>query len=119
MPSTLFSPGKIGTLDLPNRLIRSATQDPFALPDGSACQPQVDLYSAIAATGAGLIINGYAYVSQDGRSSLDQIGPVGRDVTDWIRSAFALRNTMPAKKRCWMPSTKRAASLFCKSTTPA
>lgn len=74
MPSNLFSPGKIGTLDLPNRLIRSATQDPFALRDGSACQPQVDLYSAIAATGAGLIINGYAYVSQDGRSSLDQIG---------------------------------------------
>lgn len=74
MPSNLFAPGKIGSLELPNRLIRSATQDPFAQRDGSACQPQVELYRAIAATGPAMIINGYAYVSQDGRSSLDQVG---------------------------------------------
>ena len=30
MASTLFTPGKIGTLTLPNRVIRSATQDPSA-----------------------------------------------------------------------------------------
>ena len=29
MPSNLFSAGQIGTMTLPNRVIRSATQDPF------------------------------------------------------------------------------------------
>lgn len=74
MSSKLFTPAQIGTMTLENRLIRSATQDPFALADGSACQPQVDLCRAIAANGTAMIINGHTYVSLDGRSTMDQVG---------------------------------------------
>ena len=44
MASNLFSAGKIGTLTLPNRLIRSATQDPFGHRDGTCDEKQVALY---------------------------------------------------------------------------
>ena len=51
MASTLFTPGQIGTLTLPNRVIRSATQDPFGHRDGTCDAKQVDLYREIAAAG--------------------------------------------------------------------
>ena len=35
MASKLFTAGQIGSLSLPNRLIRSATQDPFGHRDGT------------------------------------------------------------------------------------
>ena len=44
MASKLFTPGQIGTLTLPNRLIRSATQDPFGHRDGTCDEKQVSLY---------------------------------------------------------------------------
>ena len=57
MASTLFTPGQIGTLTLPNRVIRSATQDPFGHRDGTCDAKQVDLYREIAAAGTGAIID--------------------------------------------------------------
>ena len=74
MSSKLFTPGKIGTLTLKNRLIRSATQDPFGQPDGTACQAQVDLHSEVAESGVPLIISAYTYVSPEGRATDIQVG---------------------------------------------
>lgn len=74
MPSQLFTPGKIGKLTLPNRLIRSATQDPFGPPDGTANQAQIDLHSEIAASGVSFMITAYTYVSPEGRATPIQIG---------------------------------------------
>ena len=51
MPSNLFSAGQIGTMTLPNRVIRSATQDPFGHRDGTCAPEQVALYRDIAAAG--------------------------------------------------------------------
>ena len=56
MPSNLFSAGQIGTMTLPNRVIRSATQDPFGHRDGTCAPEQVALYRDIAAAGTGAII---------------------------------------------------------------
>lgn len=74
MASTLFTPGQIGTLTLPNRVIRSATQDPFGHRDGTCDAKQVDLYREIAAAGTGAIITAYSYISPEARSTGIQVG---------------------------------------------
>lgn len=74
MASKLFTPGKIGTLELPNRLIRSATQDPFGRRDGTCAPEQVALYGEVAASGVGAIITAYSYISTESRSTGIQVG---------------------------------------------
>ncbi|MBP1758949.1 MAG: NADH-dependent flavin oxidoreductase, Oye family [Firmicutes bacterium] len=74
MSSKFFTPGTIAGLEMRNRLIRSATQDPFGPKDGCATQEQIDLHSEIAASGVPLIITAYAYVSPEGRSTKIQVG---------------------------------------------
>ncbi len=74
MASALFTPGKLGSLTLPNRLIRSATQDPFGQRDGSCAPEQVALYQEIAQSGVGAIITAYSYISPEARSTGIQVG---------------------------------------------
>ena len=74
MASKLFTPGQIGTLNLSNRLIRSATQDPFGQRDGTCAPAQVELYKEIAASGVGAIITAYSYISPEARSTGIQVG---------------------------------------------
>ena len=54
----LFSPGKIGGLTTPNRLVRSATWDPSILHTRQMTQEVLDLYQKLALGGVGLIISG-------------------------------------------------------------
>ncbi|MFR2155740.1 MAG: hypothetical protein ACLS43_00605 [Evtepia gabavorous] len=96
MASKLFTAGQIGTLTLPNRVIRSATQDPFGRRDGTCAPEQVELYREIAAAGTGAIITAYSYISPEARSTGIQVG-------------FATRNSGPARRKCWTPSTRRRA----------
>ena len=74
MASKLFTAGKLGTMTLPNRLIRSATQDPFGHRDGTCAPEQVALYRELAASGVGAIITAYSYISPEGRSTGIQVG---------------------------------------------
>ena len=75
MSSKLFTPGKIGSLTLENRLVRSATQDPFgSKKDGTANKTQADLYGEIAESSVAFIINGHAYIAPEGRSDYAQVG---------------------------------------------
>lgn len=74
MASTLFTPGRIGSLELPNRLIRSATQDPFGRRDGTCAPEQVALYRQLAESGVGAIITAYSYISPEARSTGIQVG---------------------------------------------
>jgi 2,4-dienoyl-CoA reductase-like NADH-dependent reductase (Old Yellow Enzyme family) len=55
---TIFSPGRIGTLSLPNRLVRSATWDPSILRARRLTGHVLDLYRELAAGGVGMIITG-------------------------------------------------------------
>jgi 2,4-dienoyl-CoA reductase-like NADH-dependent reductase (Old Yellow Enzyme family) len=64
----LFEPGKIGALTLPNRLIRSATAERMAEPDGRPRPPMKDLYKELAQGGVGLIISGHMYVAPSGKA---------------------------------------------------
>lgn len=54
----IFSPGSIGGLDLPNRLIRSATWDPCILNTRQMTEEVLDLYQELALGGVGMIITG-------------------------------------------------------------
>ena len=69
---SLFSPAQLGPLNLSNRLVRSATMDPYGQADGTVDPRQVQLYESIAASGVGLIITGHTAVSLLGRASAPQ-----------------------------------------------
>lgn len=72
--SVLFTPISIGQVLIPNRFVRSATQDFMAEDDGSVTDRQVNLYSVLAEGEVGLIITGHAFVSPEGKASPRQIG---------------------------------------------
>ncbi len=64
--SKLFTPARIGTLDRPNRLIRSATAEVLADAEGRPRPELKMLYRELARVGVGLIITGHLYVHPSG-----------------------------------------------------
>ena len=60
--SIAFTPGRIGTLNIKNRLVRSATFENAATSRGEVTDDLVDLYRDLAKGGIGLIITGIACV---------------------------------------------------------
>lgn len=70
----LFASGNIGTLALPNRLVRSATAESLADAAGRP-RPQLrQLYQELARGGVGLIITGHMYVHPSGRAHPEMTG---------------------------------------------
>jgi 2,4-dienoyl-CoA reductase-like NADH-dependent reductase (Old Yellow Enzyme family) len=70
----LFTPGHIGPLTLPNRLIRSATAEMMADVDGRP-RPQLKaFYRELARGGVGLIITGHTYVHPSGKAHPEMTG---------------------------------------------
>jgi len=67
-----LSPYTLKEVTFKNRVIRSATQDPFGGADGSVTDRQVELYAALAGNSIGLIITGHACVHPRGRAALNQ-----------------------------------------------
>ena len=76
--SDLFQPAKIGSLNIPNRFVRSATWEGLAAPDGGCTDELVGLMGELAAGGVGLIVSGHAYVRPEGFALRGQLG-VDRD----------------------------------------
>jgi len=72
--SVLFTPIRVGHLNIPNRFVRSATHDFMAGEDGSISLRQVSLFRQLAEGEVGLIITGHAYVTLSGKASPRQIG---------------------------------------------
>lgn len=64
--SIVFRPGRIGTLDVKNRLVRSATFENATTSEGELTDSLVNLYRELAAGGVGLIITGAAGVYSKG-----------------------------------------------------
>jgi len=60
--SIVFSPGLIGSVEIKNRLVRSATMENGATPDGEVTRQLVDMYRRLAEGGAGLIVTGFMNV---------------------------------------------------------
>jgi 2,4-dienoyl-CoA reductase-like NADH-dependent reductase (Old Yellow Enzyme family) len=74
MMSQLFSPMKIGGLELSNRFVRSATYECMAGENGEVTEELLKLYSNLAKGEIGLIISGHCYVNQAGKAVPKQIG---------------------------------------------
>ncbi len=72
--SVLLAPLKIGTIEIPNRFVRSATHDFMATDDGNITDKQVELFKDLAQGEVGLIITGHAYVKPRGKASPRQMG---------------------------------------------
>ena len=70
----LFTPVRIGTLDLPNRLVRSATAERMADFDGVPRSQLKTLYQELARGGVGLIISGHMYVHPSGKCHREMTG---------------------------------------------
>jgi 2,4-dienoyl-CoA reductase-like NADH-dependent reductase (Old Yellow Enzyme family) len=73
MPPFL-SPGRIGKVELQNRLVRTATSETMCTVEGEVTDHLIKLYSDLAQGGAGLLITGHIYVEPRGQCSDRQIG---------------------------------------------
>jgi 2,4-dienoyl-CoA reductase-like NADH-dependent reductase (Old Yellow Enzyme family) len=71
--SVLFTPVRIGPATVPNRFVRSATQDYMATDAGEVTDRQVELFARLAEGEVGLIISGHAFVEPRGKASPRQL----------------------------------------------
>jgi len=78
----LFEPATLGTCQLKNRLIRSATFEGMADSQGRPLPEYRHLYKELASGGVGGIITGFAYVSPEGKAI--QPGQVGIDREEMV-----------------------------------
>lgn len=79
--SKLFTPGKIGSLNLPNRLVRSATAERMADAGDGRPRPQLkDLYRELTKGGVGLIITGHMYIHPSGKAHPEMTGIYSDDL---------------------------------------
>lgn len=63
----IFERAKLGKLEPGNRLIRSATWEGIADPDGGIAAEAYDIYDELASGGVGTIITGFTSVAQNDR----------------------------------------------------
>ena len=93
----IFRPWRLGSLDVPNRLVRSATEEGLSTADGAPTQRLVELTADLARGGVGLVVAGSAFISREGRGAtnvtgIDQdslIEPLGR-MCDAVHGAGGL-----------------------------
>ena len=70
----LFSPIRIGKLELPARLFKTATAETRASADGFVTDAVLDFYEPMAKAGTPLIITGNIYISRQAKSAPFQLG---------------------------------------------
>jgi len=70
----LFETTVLAGIELPNRLMRSATWEGMATAEGMVTDRLVALHEDLARGGIGLIISSYMTVHPQGRQNIDQIG---------------------------------------------
>ena len=70
----LFTSVETEKLKMRNRIVRSATAESMATKEGFVTDELIELYKKLAEGGAGTIITGYMFVSEDGRASYRMTG---------------------------------------------
>lgn len=82
--NVVFSPKKIGSVDIPNRLVRSATYESRATGDGFVTDEIIEFYKELAKGGIGLTITGVTNVREDGRQLANMVGNYSDDYLDGL-----------------------------------
>lgn len=93
----IFTPWQMNQLKIPNRIVRSATWEGMAEPDGTPTRETALLTAGLAEGGVGLTITGFAYVSAHGKALPGQtgihidamVGPLTR-ITDAVHKSGGL-----------------------------
>lgn len=86
--SILFTPGVLGTLEFPNRIIRSATAERMANKlDGRVTESLKTFWVNLARGGTGLIITGHMYVHPSGKCHPEMAGIYDDDLLPELSSA--------------------------------
>jgi len=94
MTYDVFSPGKLGDLELRNRVIKTATFEGMC-PGGEVTEPLIEHHRAMAAGGVGMTTVAYCSVSPDGRTyghqmvMRSEIVPGLRRLTDAVHAEGA------------------------------
>ncbi len=70
----VFTPARIAKLEIPNRLVRSATYESRATEEGFVTDDLIQFYETLAQGGIGLTITGMSYVRADGNQLTKMIG---------------------------------------------
>jgi len=68
------NPGKLGNLQVKNRIVRSATYMGMATESGEVTDKLIDVYCKLAEFEIGLITTGFMYVSKNGKAMPRQVG---------------------------------------------
>ena len=76
----LFTPHQIGSLSTPNRIVRSATAERMADPEGRPFPQLEEMYRTLARGGVGLIITGHMYVHPFGKAHNEMTGIYSDDL---------------------------------------
>jgi len=76
----LFDKTQIGTLELRNRLVRSATAEMMADETGRPLTELIELYQELARGGVGLLITGHMYVHPSGKAHPGMTGIFSDDL---------------------------------------
>jgi len=72
--STLFEPFKVGSIEIRNRFMRSATTSYWSDERGIVRTEIIDLYRRLAEGGVGLIVKGHLYVTDSGKAHTGMAG---------------------------------------------
>lgn len=83
--SLLNSPKKIGNLELPNRLVNSATYESMAKETGEVSDEYIKRYGKLAKGGVGLIITGLMHVHASGHGYKYQAGIHNDSMIDGLK----------------------------------
>ncbi|MBI4296682.1 MAG: NADH:flavin oxidoreductase [Chloroflexi bacterium] len=85
MSIDLFSPYRIHGLELRNRFMRSATFDGTADSAGVVTEDSLAIYRELGRGGIGLIVSGFAFVSETGQAGVGQYGVHRDDMIPGLR----------------------------------
>ena len=88
----IFTPCAIGSLVLPNRIIRSATFEGMADKNGFITNEYIQFYDHLSRQKTGAIICGFSYISQEGKAM--QPGQAGVNSSDKIPLLKQLTETV-------------------------
>jgi 2,4-dienoyl-CoA reductase-like NADH-dependent reductase (Old Yellow Enzyme family) len=88
--SVLFTPFKIGRLEVPGRVCKTATSETRASEDGFVTDELLDFYEPIARAGTPMIITGNLYVTAEGKSTYRMCGADGKDKVPGLKRLSSL-----------------------------